>query len=144
MSRFLPLALSLAFVLPGCTWVKMEPQGAEVRVVMTRGGSEFSQLTDAYFARSSVKPMGVMLLVDSRHPGLDSDLEAWEWLKNQPCDRAVVGTKADKLTRAERARHTKQLESSFERPVLLVSAATGEGLEELWKLIVRLTSRTVP
>lgn len=111
-----------------------------------RGGDaaarEFNRLTDAYIARGQEKAIGIFLLVDSRHPGLDSDLEAWNWIRNQPCASGVIGTKVDKLTRAERARHTKQLESSFERPVLLVSAATGEGLEELWKLIVKLTNPT--
>ena len=111
---------------------------------------EFNRLTEAYFARGTADPgsrspdpvrIGVLLLVDARHPGLESDLDAWAWLASQPCARAVVGTKADKLTRAERARHVRALESLFAIPVPLVSAETGEGLDELWKLIARLPSR---
>ena len=90
------------------------------------------------------KAIGVLLLVDARHPGLDSDLEAWGWLRSQPCSRGIVGTKADKLTRAERARHGRELESLFDVPVPLVSAQTGEGLEELWKLIATLPNQTAP
>jgi GTP-binding protein len=85
----------------------------------------------------------VLLLVDSRHPGLDSDLEAWAWVKSQECPCGVVATKVDKLTRAERARHIRQLESLFDVPVTLVSAQTGEGLEELWKVIATI-NRTAP
>lgn len=111
-----------------------------------RGGDpaaqEFNRLTEAYFARDVA--IGVLLLVDARHPGLESDLDAWAWLETQPCARAVVGTKADKLTRAERARHTRKLESVFAIPVPLVSAQTGEGLDELWKLIASLPRRTAP
>jgi GTP-binding protein len=111
-----------------------------------RGGDpaaqEFNRLTEAYFARDVA--IGVLLLVDARHPGLESDLDAWAWLETQPCARAVVGTKADKLTRAERERHTRKLESVFAIPVPLVSAQTGEGLDELWKLIASLPRRTVP
>jgi GTP-binding protein len=111
-----------------------------------RGGDaaarEFNRLTEAYFARAVDQPIGVLLLVDARHPGLDADLDAWRWLQQQPGGHGVIGTKVDKLTRAERARHARQLESSFDAPVLLVSASTGEGLEELWKLIVRQTSPT--
>ena len=112
-----------------------------------RGGdasaAEFSRLTDAYFARTeSGVGIGVLLLVDSRHPGLQSDLDAWRWLRQQPCPCGVIGTKVDKLTRAERARHARELESSFDVPVPLVSADTGEGLEELWKLIVTLPKQT--
>ena len=139
-----------------------------------RGGDasaeEFNQLTEAYFARAlpglgirgsglgagipnpgSRVPdpgprvrIGVLLLVDARHPGLEPDLEAWRWLRSQPCSRGIVGTKADKLTRAERARHGRELESLFDVPVRLVSAQTGEGLEELWKLIATLPNQTAP
>jgi GTP-binding protein len=104
------------------------------------GAGDFSQLVEAYFGRAPVA-IGVLLLVDARHPGLESDLEAWTWVKSQGCPCAVVGTKVDKLTRAERARHSRELESLFDVPVALVSAATGEGLDELWKLIARLPSR---
>jgi GTP-binding protein len=131
-----------------------------------RGGDvsarEFDRLTDAYFGRAvyganvaptrgraesklvpreGPVPIEVLLLVDSRHPGLESDLEAWTWVKSQECPCGVVATKVDKLTRAERARHTRQLESLFDVPVTLVSAETGEGLDELWKLIAKLRSR---
>ncbi len=134
-----------------------------------RGGDasveEFNRLTDAYFARADrrvglhnqpggvapvekaapgQKAIGVLLLVDARHPGLESDLEAWGWLRSQPCSRGIVGTKADKLMRAERTRHGRELESCFDVPVSLVSAQTGEGLEELWKLIAILPNQTAP
>lgn len=111
-----------------------------------RGGdasaAEFGRLTEAYFARAASVSIGVLLLVDSRHPGLPSDLEAWRWLQAQSCAHGIVGTKVDKLTRAERARHARELASSFDVPVPLVSADTGEGLEELWKLIATLPKPT--
>ena len=110
-----------------------------------RGGDssarEFNRLTEAYFSRTDCR-MASVLLVDSRHPGLDSDLEAWAWLKTLPCPRTVVGTKVDKLTRAERVRNIRQLESALDVPVLLVSAQDGEGLDQLWKLIAKLPNRT--
>jgi GTP-binding protein len=111
-----------------------------------RGGdasaSEFNRLTEAYFSRGR-QDVAVFLLVDARHPGLASDLDAWDWLKSQPCAHGVVATKADKLTRAERTRHGQKLESLFDVPVPLVSAQTGEGLEELWKVIATI-NRTAP
>ena len=114
-----------------------------------RGGGaaarEFNRLVDEYFARSGEeKPIGVLLLVDARHPGLESDLEAWTWLKDQPCTRGVIGTKVDKLSRAERTRHGREFETLFDGPVPMVSALTGEGLDELWKLIDRLLSSPNP
>ena len=47
---------------------------------------------------------GVVLLVDARHPGLDTDLEACAWFAAQGCALQLVATKADKLSRAERQR----------------------------------------
>lgn len=113
-----------------------------------RGGDaaaqEFNRLVEAYFERGGVD-IGAVLLIDARHPGIESDLEAWEWLGSHARPTAVIGTKADKLTRAERARHTRALTSLFHVPVPLVSAETGEGLDELWKLIARLPSqKTAP
>jgi GTP-binding protein len=102
--------------------------------------SDLQSRAQTYFARGAA--CGVLLLVDSRHPGLDSDRAAWEWLQLQPIPKAVIATKLDKLTRAERTRHVRELESSFHGPVHLVSAHSGEGLEELWKLIVRLINPT--
>lgn len=81
-----------------------------------------------------------LLLVDSRHPGLESDRAAWAWLRNRVGAAAIVATKIDKLSRAERQRAMRQMEAVFEDPVLPVSAATGEGLEELWILIDRLAN----
>jgi GTP-binding protein len=86
-------------------------------------------------------PIGIaaLLLVDLRHPGLENDIQAWNWLKDVTPRRAVVATKIDKLARGERIRALRELESVFENPVLPVSAVTGEGLDDLWKLIDTLT-----
>ena len=111
-----------------------------------RGGDrtahEFNRLAEAYFARAVDQPIGVVLLVDSRHPGLESDLDAWAWARSLPCPSAVIGTKVDKLTRALRTRHAREFESLFQQPVPLVSAMDGEGLDVLWKKIASLPRQT--
>jgi GTP-binding protein len=133
-----------------------------------RGGQdsaqEFDDLTEQYFSRGTrlqpdshdtareirlkADPTGsgvaALLLVDARHPGLDSDLEAWHWLTSVVEDATLVATKIDKLARGQRIRATGELESVFEHSVLPVSAVTGEGLEELWKLIDRLVNSHNP
>jgi GTP-binding protein len=131
-----------------------------------RGGQEsareFEELTRAYFGRdgregqdgtyvpaSPARPalparVAALLLVDGRHPGLESDREAWRWLKRTVADAAVVATKIDKLARGERIRALRELESVVEHSVLPVSAVTGEGLDELWKLIDRLANNRNP
>jgi GTP-binding protein len=125
-----------------------------------RGGApatrEFEELTTAYFSRGirlerdledrgtavRLKPDATtaLLLVDVRHPGLESDRAAWQWLQRTTDRVALVGTKIDKLARGQRIRALRELESVFEDSVLPVSAVTGEGLDELWKLIDSLAS----
>jgi GTP-binding protein len=120
-----------------------------------RGGrpsaEAFETLTTAYF-RSWEGPgrtrppaaAGAILLVDARHPGLDNDIAAHDWLARLGPPAAVVATKYDKLTRAERTRVQRALETAFNGPVLPVSAATGEGMKDLWKTMDRLLSSHPP
>lgn len=103
------------------------------------GSSEFEPLTRAYFQREG-SDSSALLLIDVRHPGLENDLHAWTWLTSTIERRAIVGTKIDKLARGQRIRALREIESVFEDSVLPVSAVTGEGLDELWKLIDRLAS----
>jgi GTP-binding protein len=132
-----------------------------------RGGDDsaraFDELTRAYFGREGrdrqerqdhapptdpahpgypARPAHVsaLLLVDARHPGLRSDLEAWRWLQQTVERCTLVATKIDKLVRGERIRALRQLESVCETSVVPVSAATGEGLDELWRMIDRLAN----
>jgi GTP-binding protein len=103
--------------------------------------ADFEGLIEAFFARPGDR--GVLLLVDARHPGLESDAATWSWLQELHLPLGVVGTKVDKLTRAERVRHARQLATVFRTPVPLISAARGEGLDALWTLIARLPKPTV-
>ena len=122
-----------------------------------RGGQAsveaFEELTRGYFAhrsrqivseRRAPDAFAVLQLVDSRHPGLDSDRLAHDWLVSLGVPLWVVATKFDKLTRAERSRAQHQFERAFTTPVLPVAAVTGEGLKELWTLIRRLLNSSLP
>jgi len=95
-------------------------------------------------APAPLKNVGGLLLIDSRHPGLRNDVEAWNWLQQCVDDCAVVATKIDKLSRSQRQHAIRTNEAVFDTPVLPVSAATGEGLDELWKLIERLLNSSSP
>jgi GTP-binding protein len=109
-----------------------------------RGGrssaTEFEKLTHDFFAVRGGRPqpdLAALLLVDARHPGLESDREAWRWLQSTVERVAIVVTKIDKLARGERIRALRQFESVFEKPVVPVSTVTGEGLDDLWKVIAQ-------
>jgi GTP-binding protein len=134
--------------LPGYGYARGGPEAAR----------EFERLTRAYFEvdgpdserapggrpRKRERRIAALLVVDARHPGLPSDLEAWAWLESAVAARAIVATKIDKLARGQRIRARRELESAFEQVVLPVSAVTHEGLDELWKLIDRLANSRNP
>ena len=108
-----------------------------------RGGEaakrEFDAIASEYFGSGQAR--GVLHLVDSRHPGLDADRHAADWLMRLSLPRIVVATKLDKLTRKERVKNVRELERLHEGPVMGVSVHTGEGLKELWKTIDALLRR---
>jgi GTP-binding protein len=107
----------------------------------SRGGAgDFDELARAVFERG----VSALLLVDARHPGLEADCSAWKWIREGAAAAVVVATKIDKLARGQRIRALGELESVFQEAVLPVSAVTGEGLDELWKLIDKLANSSKP
>jgi GTP-binding protein len=110
-----------------------------------RGGdgsvAELARIAESYFGSepSRYAIAGVLHLVDSRHPGLDADRDAAAWLDSLGVTRMVLATKIDKLSRNERATNLKALERQLASAPLPVSAAKGEGLDDLWTLIARLS-----
>ncbi len=110
-----------------------------------RGGAdsaeELAAVARTYFesgSGSEPAKRATLLLIDSRHPGLASDLQAHRWLTTVAGPPQIVATKIDKLTRSDRGRNLKELERVFGMTPLPVSAAGGEGLDELWRLIARV------
>jgi GTP-binding protein len=106
-----------------------------------RGGgesvAELRGIAEAYFSFEGI--VGVFHLVDARHPGLESDLDAAEWLTTLNVQTATIATKVDKMSRSERTKNLKALERQLGTAVLPTAAVNGEGLDDLWTLIARLS-----
>jgi len=109
-----------------------------------RGGpesvTELKTVVEAYFAATRAR--AVFLLVDSRHPGLASDIDAHAWRTAYVSPPQVIATKVDKLSRAERDRNLRAFARAFGHPPLPVSSDTGEGLDDLRRLIANLVKRS--
>jgi GTP-binding protein len=109
-----------------------------------RGGRasvvELRQIAEAYFTGDHAIA-GVFHTVDARHPGLEADLDAAKWLQSLPVERALLAMKMDKLSRNERNKNLRELERQLGMAPLPLSAASGEGLDDLWTLIARLSRR---
>ncbi|MCL6635101.1 MAG: ribosome biogenesis GTP-binding protein YihA/YsxC [Peptococcaceae bacterium] len=82
---------------------------------------------------------GVVLLVDSRHPPSALDVQMYQWLKHYGKPTAVAATKADKLSRSRLLQSLKAIRAALPlaegEPLVPFSAETGQGREELLKII---------
>jgi GTP-binding protein len=80
----------------------------------------------------------VVLILDARRGVSPDDLALLDWLDYHKIPSLIVLTKADKLSQIERARQKRALaENSLlaEKSQAFFSAVTGEGREEVWKMI---------
>ena len=131
-----------------------------------RGGAEstrvFDRLTERYYRRGPEPnadrpgrsgapeppapraPMGAVLLVDVRHPGLESDRNAFGWLRELELPLVVAATKIDRLSRSARQAKLLAHEKALAHPVLPVSAKRGDGLPELWTALLALANGGPP
>jgi GTP-binding protein len=126
--------------LPGYGYARGGPEGAV-----------FETLAREYFfgnrdGRGEVRGAiaGVLLLVDARHPGLDSDRQAHAWFTAHQPPVCLVATKVDKLSRNERQRTARALADVFGQAALMTSVSTGEGIEDLWIWIVQHLQQWTP
>lgn len=101
---------------------------------------DFETMVSEYFeSRSEAElPTVALLLVDARHPGLASDIDAWNWITDSGVTRATIVTKIDKLSGSIKAREIAAFRKTFDEPLLAVSADRGEGMDPLWTLIRNL------
>ena len=115
---------------------------------------DFEALTSAFFdrlttdgnraARSDILLAGVLLVVDIRHPGLDSDMAALSWALESGYPLVAVATKVDRISRAARERavqaHAKALARPPDPPIPLVAVSmrTAEGIGQVWRALKEL------
>jgi GTP-binding protein len=88
-----------------------------------------------------VSPLrGVVLTVDARHPGLESDIEAYRWLHALGVPLLLAAMKADKLSQSEKAKLRPACLRAFGEEPLPVSAISGAGLDEFWQRLREWTN----
>jgi GTP-binding protein len=83
---------------------------------------------------------GVVVIVDSRRPPTDMDMELFTFLDAQSIPGIAVATKADKLSRSKQAAQQRAVEKLIgtQFPIVLFSSHDGSGKKELWKEIKNL------
>jgi GTP-binding protein len=107
--------------LPGYGFAKVPPD-------MQR---HWHELMSSYFERrQSLK--GLIVLMDSRHPLKDTDVQMLEWGQQRHLRCHVLLSKADKLTQSEGMKVTREVRTAVGETatVQLFSATTNRGVDE--------------
>jgi GTP-binding protein len=116
--------------LPGYGWAR---RSAAERAA-------WKPLVEGYLSRRRALA-GVLVLADIRRGPQEEEWQLAEYLDTLGIDRVWVFTKADKLTRGERARRLAELEREVDEPMIVVSGETGAGVEELERWMARSLRR---
>lgn len=100
--------------------------------------AHWRQLIENYL-ENSAQLRGVVVLIDSRHGPLESDLELLAWLSHLRQRVVVVATKADKLSSKQQVKRQREIAASIGHlPVeamIFYSSLTALGKKELWQHI---------
>lgn len=91
----------------------------------------------ADYIQKSQRLMLLCLLIDGRHPDLDIDREAYQWLLEAGVPVQIIVTKVDKLKSSEKQKHMKLIKSLYamSTPPIAYSSLKHTGRELLVKRI---------
>lgn len=100
----------------------------------------WAALTEEYFLnRKELRAVGV--LIDARHPGLESDMQALEWFREEGIPVFIVLTKCDKSSQKELNEHRRAISAHGSvLKIFRTSSVKGTGIAELRKFIENLTA----
>ena len=100
--------------------------------------AKWGKLIERYLNESEMLK-AVFLLVDIRHEPSANDKNMYEWIVYQGYDPIIIATKLDKINRSQIQKHVKMIKTGLGvKPgtvVIPFSAATKQGIEEIWELI---------
>jgi len=100
----------------------------------------WDKMLDDYFSHSEMLAMCYML-VDSRHPPMQNDINAVQYLYKKNLSFTILGAKCDKLSKSQIGQSISQIATGLKvgrDNILMTSSETGMGkgqlLEQIWSL----------
>ena len=103
---------------------------------------KWGRMIERYLLSSSSLRL-VFLLIDSRHAPTEDDRLMLDWLLYNSIPTAIIATKVDKLKKSTREADLEKLRASLDGAEDLTfipfSSVTGEGREEIYGLMERIT-----
>ena len=95
--------------------------------------AQWAELVGAYLRSRGNTLVGVVVLMDARHPLTELDAQLLEWLAGKRL--LVLLSKADKLSRADQRATLQQVRTRLQPQVRLFSSVTRQGVEECRDLL---------
>ena len=104
--------------------------------------AEWGQAAEEYLAAREQLVLSIHI-VDSRHEPTKQDLQLHDWLRHYGKQHLIVATKSDKLSNNELRWRIDGLARGLQSdvPLLIYSATTKRGRDELWSAIERSLNR---
>ena len=103
---------------------------------------EFGQMIENYLTQRE-QLRGVIMLVDGRHAPTADDVQMYQWLAYYELPILVVATKIDKVKPSQFTKVQKlvkdKLEFQGKQPLVLFSAMSKRGKEDVWRWIEEQT-----
>lgn len=102
----------------------------------------FGQMIEQYLTQRE-QLRGVIMLVDARHEPTADDVSMYQWLDYYNLPTLVVGTKSDKVKsnvwNRQESQIRKRLTMEQDAPLVLFSAVTKRGKDQVWQWIEQQT-----
>lgn len=102
---------------------------------------KFGQMMEDYFAQRTQKK-GLVILVDARHIPTDDDHTMLEFARYYEIPICIIATKIDKVKPSQRMHKIKlikeALQLNHEEVLIPFSAETKEGMEVVWRELIRM------
>lgn len=103
---------------------------------------DFGQMIENYLTQRE-QLRGVVMLVDGRHAPTADDVQMYQWLSYYHLPILVVATKIDKVKPSQYTRVVKEVKNKLgfnnQQPLVLFSATTKRGKDEVWQWIEQQT-----
>ena len=128
---------SVNFYLIDDSWFLVDLPGYGYARVSRQVQKKWGSLIEDYLAGRKTIIM-VIHVVDLRHEPSEQDRQMAAWLRHAAFPAVVVATKADKISRGKRAKQREVVARALDLApgeVLLFSSQTGEGRDDLYRII---------
>lgn len=132
---------TINYYLINSEWYMVDLPGYGYARVSKAEQQKWGKMIENYLSQRE-QLRGVIQLLDIRHEPSENDILMQEWLLHCEVPILMVATKADKISRGARPKYInairRKLNLSKQDAVLLFSAETGEGAEEILDAIAEL------